>query len=65
MSERRRLVRLRPEHAGPGETAILYEIVEDNGDRVAIRPAEWPWPIAPIEVVSADMIEEVPCEQNS
>ena len=56
----RRIVRLKPEYAEPGDDDALYEVVEDNGDRVAIRPVRWPWPIVPIEGVAATMVEEVP-----
>jgi hypothetical protein len=59
------LVRLRPEYTDPGETELLHEVVEDSGERVAIRPVEWPWPIKPIEVVGREMVEEVLCERKS
>lgn len=47
---------IKPEFLNKGETSIIYDVVEDNGDRCLISPEQWDYEIKPIENVSKDML---------
>ena len=50
---------VKPEFRDPGEPFEIYDVIEDNGDRLMIAPESWAWQIRPVSVVASYMVQEV------
>ena len=51
-------VRIKLEWRDDPADATVYSVIEDNGDRLLIRPVEWAHgDIVPVELVRRDMVE--------